>query len=238
MRKVTLGLLQHACTGDPKANLKKTLALAEKAAKKGAKIICTQELFRSQYFCQSEDHDNFLLAESIPGPSTQAFQKIAKKHGVEDQATKLVSRFMSKDKPQLDLASASGWYPANLIAAQKINIGGGRIRAIGGAAGGWVGAGVALVAIFVASFLLIIGVLPYWSELVKRPSVRAAVMAANAAVVGVLAAAFYHPVFTSAIIQPRDLALAIVTYVALTAWKIPSWVLVLLSGGFGGWLLG
>ena len=59
--------------------------------------------------------------------------KFAKKHGVEDQATKLVSRFMSKDKPQLDLASASGWYPANLIAAQKINVGGGRIRAIGGA---------------------------------------------------------------------------------------------------------
>ncbi len=82
MKTVTLGLLQHACTGDPKANLKKTLSLAEKAAKQGAKIICTQELFRSQYFCQSEDHDNFLLAESIPGPSTTAFQKIAKKHGV------------------------------------------------------------------------------------------------------------------------------------------------------------
>ncbi|WP_221030109.1 carbon-nitrogen hydrolase [Actomonas aquatica] len=82
MKTVTLGLLQHACTGDPKANLKKTLSLAEKAAKQGAKIICTQELFRSQYFCQSEDHENFLLAESIPGPSTKAFQKIAKKHGV------------------------------------------------------------------------------------------------------------------------------------------------------------
>ncbi len=82
MKTVTLGLLQHACTGDPKANLKKALALTEKAAKQGAKIICTQELFRSQYFCQSEDHDNFLLAEPIPGPSTAAFQKIAKKHGV------------------------------------------------------------------------------------------------------------------------------------------------------------
>jgi N-carbamoylputrescine amidase len=82
MRKLTLGLLQHACTGDPKANLKKSLALAEKAAKKGAKIICTQELFRSQYFCQNEDHENFKLAESIPGPSTHAFQKLAKKYGV------------------------------------------------------------------------------------------------------------------------------------------------------------
>lgn len=79
---VTLGLLQHACTADPKANLKKTLALAEQAAKKGAKIICTQELFRSQYFCQSEDHAYFALAESIPGPSTEAFQRLAKKHAV------------------------------------------------------------------------------------------------------------------------------------------------------------
>ncbi|MSU68701.1 MAG: carbon-nitrogen hydrolase [Opitutaceae bacterium] len=82
MSKVTLGLLQHACGADPKANLKKTLALTEQAAKKGAKIICTQELFRSQYFCQNEDHANFDLAESIPGPSSAAFQKIAKKYGV------------------------------------------------------------------------------------------------------------------------------------------------------------
>jgi N-carbamoylputrescine amidase len=82
MSTVTLGLLQHACSAKPAENLKKTLALVEKAAKGGAQIICTQELFRSQYFCQSEDHANFDLAEPIPGPSTQAFQKLAKKHGV------------------------------------------------------------------------------------------------------------------------------------------------------------
>jgi N-carbamoylputrescine amidase len=79
---VTLGLLQHACGSDPKANLKKTLSLVEQAARKGAQIICTQELFRSQYFCQAEDHAYFDLAEPIPGPSTAAFQKLAKKHGV------------------------------------------------------------------------------------------------------------------------------------------------------------
>jgi N-carbamoylputrescine amidase len=80
---VKLGLLQHACVADPKANLAKALSLAEKAAKQGAQIICTQEMFRSQYFCQSEDHDFFGLAEPIPnGPSTVAFQKLAKKHGV------------------------------------------------------------------------------------------------------------------------------------------------------------
>ncbi|MEO6036270.1 MAG: carbon-nitrogen hydrolase [Verrucomicrobiota bacterium] len=79
---VNLGLLQSSCSSDPAENLKNTLSLAEKAARRGAQIICTQELFRSQYFCQSENHDNFKLAESIPGPSTKAFQKIAKKHEV------------------------------------------------------------------------------------------------------------------------------------------------------------
>src|SRR5437762_1002948 len=79
---VTLGLLQTACSPDPKANLKKTLALAERAARQGAQIICTPELFRSRYFCQSEDHENFKLAETIPGPSTATFQKLARKHKV------------------------------------------------------------------------------------------------------------------------------------------------------------
>ncbi|HTB84810.1 MAG TPA: carbon-nitrogen hydrolase [Candidatus Sulfotelmatobacter sp.] len=75
-----LGLIQTSVSARPDANLKKTLALAERAAKAGANIICTQELFTSQYFCQSEDHKNFLLAEKIPGPSTDAFCKFAKKH--------------------------------------------------------------------------------------------------------------------------------------------------------------
>ena len=82
MSKITLGLLQHACSPKPAENLKKALALAEKAAKQGANIICTQELFRSQYFCQSEDHDNFKLAEPIPGPSTEALGKVAREHKV------------------------------------------------------------------------------------------------------------------------------------------------------------
>ena len=78
---VKLGLIQTRCGPDPAANLKKTLEAAEAAAKKGAQIICTQELFRSQYFCQREDHENFKLAETIPGPSTEAFGKLAKKYG-------------------------------------------------------------------------------------------------------------------------------------------------------------
>ena len=76
---VTIGLIQSACSTDPGANLKKTLALVERAASRGAQILCTQELFRSQYFCQSEDYRNFQLAEKILGPTTDAFCRLAKK---------------------------------------------------------------------------------------------------------------------------------------------------------------
>ena len=79
---VNVGLIQTACSAHPAENLQRTLAETERLAKKGAQIICTQELFRSQYFCQSEDHEYFKLAEKIPGPSTEAFQKLAKKHHV------------------------------------------------------------------------------------------------------------------------------------------------------------
>ena len=77
---VHVGLTQMACGDDPKKNLAKQLALVERALKKGAKIVCTQELFRSPYFCQVEDHRFFALAENIPGPSTDAFGKLAKKY--------------------------------------------------------------------------------------------------------------------------------------------------------------
>src|SRR2546421_2076240 len=77
-----VGLLQTSASPDPKQNLKKTLELARRAAAQGAQIICTQELFRSQYFCQSEDHKYFELAESIQGPTTRAFQKLAKEKKV------------------------------------------------------------------------------------------------------------------------------------------------------------
>ncbi len=79
---VKLGLLQTRCSANPKANLQHTLALARRAARQGAQIICTQELFRSLYFCQREDHAKFKLAETIPGPTTEAFQKFAKNQGV------------------------------------------------------------------------------------------------------------------------------------------------------------
>jgi N-carbamoylputrescine amidase len=79
---VKVGLLQTSCTADPKENLAKTLEFAEQAAAQGAHILCTQELFRSQYFCQSEAYENFELAEPIPGPTTDAFRNLARRRGV------------------------------------------------------------------------------------------------------------------------------------------------------------
>ena len=79
---VNLGLIQTSVSPSPAENLARTVAEVERAAKQGAQIICTQELFRSQYFCQHEDHAHFALAETIPGPSTAALTKLAKRHKV------------------------------------------------------------------------------------------------------------------------------------------------------------
>src|SRR5712664_2750165 len=76
--KVRVGLIQMACESKPEANLKKAISRIGDAAKKGAQIICLQELFRSQYFCQTEDIELFKLAETIPGPTTEALSKVAK----------------------------------------------------------------------------------------------------------------------------------------------------------------
>ena len=80
--QVTLGLVQMSASEDPEANLAKAVQRIETAARKGAQIICLQELFRSRYFCQSEDARNFALAESIPGPSTEALGAVARDHEI------------------------------------------------------------------------------------------------------------------------------------------------------------
>jgi N-carbamoylputrescine amidase len=79
---VTLGLLQTRVGTDSAANLKRMVRAAERAAQAGAQILCTPELFRSPYFCQTEDHRQFQLAEPIPGPTTAAFQRVARRHRV------------------------------------------------------------------------------------------------------------------------------------------------------------
>jgi N-carbamoylputrescine amidase len=75
--KFTVGLIQMSCSSDPRENFAKAEARIREAAKRGAQIICLQELFRSQYFCREENADLFELAEPVPGPSTAALSKLA-----------------------------------------------------------------------------------------------------------------------------------------------------------------
>ena len=75
---VTVGLVQMSCEERPELNFKKAVSRIGEAAKKGARIVCLQELFRSQYFCQTEDTEFFKIAEPIPGPSTKALSKVAR----------------------------------------------------------------------------------------------------------------------------------------------------------------
>jgi len=79
---VTLGLVQMRCSANKQANLDKALARIGEAAAAGAQVVCLQELFGSLYFCQTEDHRQFDLAEPIPGPATEALATAAKQHGV------------------------------------------------------------------------------------------------------------------------------------------------------------
>ncbi len=76
--KVNVGLVQMSCVSDVETNIQKAIAKTREAAKKGANIVCLQELFTSLYFCDVEDPQNFNLAEAIPGPTTERFQTLAK----------------------------------------------------------------------------------------------------------------------------------------------------------------
>jgi N-carbamoylputrescine amidase len=81
-RTVNIGLVQLRCTPDPEENTRRAVAGVREAAAQGAHVICLPELFRSLYFCQSEEHVNFALAEPIPGPSTETFGALARELGV------------------------------------------------------------------------------------------------------------------------------------------------------------
>ncbi|HCG56082.1 MULTISPECIES: chromate efflux transporter [Brevibacterium] len=98
---------------------------------------------------------------------------------------------------------------------------------------GLVGAGIALVAIFLPAALLVIAALPFWERLRRAPLVRRALMGVNAAVVGILAAALYDPVFTQGITSPATLALAVAVFIAQVKWKLPAWAAVIAAGLIG-----
>lgn len=106
---------------------------------------------------------------------------------------------------------------------------------MGPAPNGLAGALIALVAVFLPGLLLVYGMLPFWDVLRLRPTVQAAMRGANAAVVGILGAALYSPVWTSAVLTPRDFALALSGFLLLTVWKTPPWIVVVLlaAGGAG-----
>jgi chromate transporter len=101
---------------------------------------------------------------------------------------------------------------------------------------GWLGALVCIVAIFLPSFLLTVGALPFWEDLRRVKQVRSALVGVNAVVVGLLLAALYNPVWTSAIKGPLDYGLALVAFLLLALWKWPPWLVVILTA-LGGWLL-
>ena len=99
--------------------------------------------------------------------------------------------------------------------------------------GGISGAIIALTAIFLPSFLLVIAILPFWNQLSQAPNFRAALVAINAAVVGILAAALFDPVWTSSIKEPSDFALAASAFGLLMFWKLPSWLVVIVTAVAG-----
>jgi chromate transporter len=98
---------------------------------------------------------------------------------------------------------------------------------------GLAGATIALVALLLPGMLLVYGTLPFWDALRTRPAAQAAMRGANAAVVGILGAALYSPVWTSAVLTPRDFALAVGGFLLLTVWKLPPLIVVILLAGAG-----
>ncbi|MBN6884880.1 chromate transporter [Cytobacillus horneckiae] len=101
---------------------------------------------------------------------------------------------------------------------------------------GWTGGLLATTAIFLPAFLLILGTLPFWNILRSHPKVKGALMGVNAAVVGILISAFYHPIWTSSIKEPVDFAFAAILFSMLVYWKLPPWIIVI-TGAVGGTLL-
>ncbi|MFI8643325.1 chromate efflux transporter [Pseudomonas iridis] len=101
---------------------------------------------------------------------------------------------------------------------------------------GWAGAMICLLAIFAPAFLLVVGALPFWEHLRRSVRAQAALAGVNAAVVGLLLAALYQPVWTSAILKPQDFGLALVALMALMVWKLPAW-LVVIGTGVAGWVM-
>jgi chromate transporter len=108
---------------------------------------------------------------------------------------------------------------------------------MGPAPNGWLGAILCLVAMFLPAFLLVIGPMPFWDDLRRRPWAQSALRGVNAAVVGLLLAALYNPVWTAGILSPADFALGAAAFLMLFMWQVPPWIVVVLSA-LGGAAVG
>lgn len=107
---------------------------------------------------------------------------------------------------------------------------------LGAMMGGWFGATIATISIFLPAFLLVIGALPFWDSLRRKPKIQGALLGVNSAVVGILLAALYDPIWTSSIRSPIDFALTSLLFTLLVFWKMPPWIVVL-AGALGGMLM-
>lgn len=134
--------------------------------------------------------------------------------------------------------------PSGLVSSEAFLTGYGATQAVpgplftfagylGAIANGIPGAVIATIGIFLPAFLLIIGTLPFWNRLRENPRIGSALAGINAAVVGILLAALYHPIWTSAVRMPADFVIVILLFVLLVFWKIPPWIVVIL-GAAGG----
>ncbi len=104
---------------------------------------------------------------------------------------------------------------------------------LGAMMGGWMGALIATIAIFLPAFLLVIGTLPFWDILRRKAKIQGALMGVSAAVVGILIAALYDPIWTSTILSPLDFGLALLLFGMLVHWKLPPWVVVMAGAASG-----
>lgn len=137
--------------------------------------------------------------------------------------------------------------PTGLLSSEEFIAGYGAAQAVpgplftfasylGAVMGGWQGGLLATVAIFLPAFLLIFGTLPFWDSLRRNPKINGALKGVNAAVVGILIAALYQPIWTSAILTPVDFAVAAILFSMLVFWKLPPWVVVV-TGALAGSLI-
>lgn len=106
---------------------------------------------------------------------------------------------------------------------------------IGAVAYGWQGGLIATIAVFLPAILLVFGTLPFYDALRRNPKIKSIFMGINAAVVGILIAAFYNPIWTSSIFAPIDFAIASILFFLLAYWKLPPWIIVI-AGAMGGTL--